>query len=478
MIARIIVERRRKMKAKPWFFVTFLFAAALFAAGCGGESGPAGDADVVDGTDARDGAEAAEHVDGPGDVPTDNPVDNPVDQPGDTPTDEPADTSMDDAQVDTEGCTGNDECPADEFCEFLAGLCGGVGMCASRGAGMCPDIYAPVCGCDGVTYGNDCERRYAGVSLDYPGECVAEECTQGDPGDVCGDGAFCEGRAGVCNDTTPGWCEPTPLGCPDVYLPFCGCDGHTYGNDCERKVAGVWLAYEGECATTVCYQGDPSGVCASTDFCEGPAGVCSDTTPGWCVPIPDLCPDVYAPVCGCDGNTYSNDCERQRARAWLAYRGECASEVCTQGDPDGVCGHDEFCDGPAGACSFLDVPGWCTPVPGVCPGIWDPVCGCDGNTYGNDCMRQAAQVWLNYRGECGSAIRRCNPDTPCPRLMFCEYPTGDCGMTSASEGRCLNMPTICTPLWAPVCGCDGHTYGNDCERMAAGVSKRADGACP
>jgi hypothetical protein len=29
-----------------------------------------------------------------------------------------------------------------------------------------------------------------------------------------------------------------------------------------------------------------------------------------------------------------------------------------------------------------------------------------------------------------------------------------------------------------VCGCDGKTYGNDCVRLAAGISKNFDGACP
>jgi len=76
---------------------------------------------------------------------------------------------------------------------------------------------------------------------------VGQTCG-GIAGIQCDAGLWCDIRAGLCNAVdVQGTCVRVPEVCTREYVPVCGCDRRTYGNDCDRRMARIAKSQDGPC---------------------------------------------------------------------------------------------------------------------------------------------------------------------------------------------------------------------------------------
>ncbi len=78
----------------------------------------------------------------------------------------------------------------------------------------------------------------------------------------------------------------------------------------------------------------------------------------------------------------------------------------------------------------------------------------------------------NLDEACGGAA-----NITCNSALWCTKRASQC-KAEAAAGTCEKASTFCMRVSRPVCGCNGTTYANDCERQKAKVKLDHTGACP
>ncbi|MDD9937782.1 MAG: Kazal-type serine protease inhibitor domain-containing protein [Myxococcales bacterium] len=257
--------------------------------------------------------------------------------------------------------------------------------------------------------------------------------------------------------------------------------GETMGSDEGSTDDGMTAPSDGEVQACGSRGLEP---CPDGEFCNFPESASCGATdlPGTCHAIPDGCGAVYDPVCGCDGQTHGNECAAWAASVSVASAGECDGGDPGSGDMCGgfagfACPQGEYCDYAAGdGCDISDGLGVCKTQPQACTREFNPVCGCNGQTYGNACEAAAAGASVRSQGECSPAGGGdCGGGSTCAANQSCQGATATtCGQNT---GRCTDGSVACTLQYDPVCGCDGNEYGNACQARAAGAGILHTGQC-
>jgi len=157
--------------------------------------------------------------------------------------------------------------------------------------------------------------------------------------------------------------------------------------------------------------------CPWDQYCKHDRGDCKGDDRGECTDggaDNDLsCNRDMREVCGCDQRTYANECLAENFGVTVDENEKCDEEDRDTGDFKGTCRDDDMCDD-GYYCKALfhecdtsnDRKGFCTKIPtsNDCDKLDDDkVCGCDGDTYDNECHAEREEESVDFRGDCDSS---------------------------------------------------------------------------
>ncbi|XP_029133586.2 agrin isoform X10 [Labrus bergylta] len=321
----------------------------------------------------------------------------------------------------------------------------------------CPSLVAPVCGSDSSTYSNECELEKA--------QCHAQRrikvlrkgpCSLKDP---CADVACSYGS--TCVQSSDGLSAKCmcPLGCEGKpKQTVCGSDGKDYPNECElhqhacKNQKNIRVQYPGPCDPCKDSENSVNTMCRVEALTRQPL----------MFGLPESCPPANEPLCASDGRTYSSECAmtssgmQKGVKLRKIYAGRCGRlEDCKE-----ECLFNAVC-----LVEQLNARCSCDPI--ACDDTYRPVCGKDGHTYINDCVRRQAEcvsrtlIPIKHQGPCDLNVPSPCLDKECDHGAVC--------VVKNNEPVC-ECPEACPQTSDPVCGSDGHSYGSPCEMRAMGCA--------